>query len=71
VKHITKERGSKLDKIPSLEKPSFAITAHLDMEVVCTPLTLFIYKKNATLINEGFQWPFMSMPCSHINEKNY
>jgi hypothetical protein len=32
---LTKERGGKLDKIPSLEKPSLAITAHLEMEAVC------------------------------------
>jgi hypothetical protein len=28
-----KERGSKLDKTPSLEKPSPTITIHLEMEM--------------------------------------
>jgi len=34
------------------------------------PLTLFVYKKNPTLIKEGLWCPLLSMPCQHINEES-
>jgi len=66
MKHINLRKGGfKLDKTPSLDKPSLVVTNYLKMEVayaLCNATTLCVYKKNGTLLKEGLQCLLLSTP---------
>jgi hypothetical protein len=57
-----KKKGGKLNKTPSLEKPSLVIIVRLKMEValfLVKPMRFFVYKRNVTLIKKRPLMPFV------------